>query len=173
MNKCKIVLSLVLMFFVWGCSNLSVSHLRKNPLELDQKEVIKMKYLTFIYTTTITSKGYLVKGKAYFNQTKIPNWTHYIQEMWLQAYLSDGLGRVLAKDIKCITPQPIPAQGINFSFTLVPSYIPQASKMYVTFGYSFKLSGLEEPNQTSLTPKPLTGEQDSFFYASQGALVRP
>jgi len=172
MTKLKIVLFLILIF-LWGCSGLSVTHLHKNPLELEQRDVIKMKYMTFVYTTSINSKGYLIKGKAYFNQDKIPNWAHYIQELWLQAYLSDGLGRVLAKNIKCFTPQPIPSKGLDFEFVLVPNYIPQASKIYVTFGYSFKLSALENANQKSFIPKPLTGDHDSFFYASQGALIIP
>lgn len=159
-----------LCLVVLGCTGLSVKHLNKAPFSPNQTQSLSMRYLTFKYTPYYSLQGYTVKGKTFFKEDKIPGWATYIQELWLAIYLSDAKGKVLAKQIKVYLPQKLTPAGIPFEFSLTPKEIPTQRPLFLTFGYSFKLSP-QADYKPPLKSDPLTGDKELIFYASQGALV--
>jgi len=158
-----------LIIFLIGCSHLSVRHLEKSPLLTQQKTSLEMRYLKFSYTPLCTIQGYRVKGRAFFKQESIPGWAKYIQELWLAIYLSDAKGKVLAKQLKVYLPQKLEDSGVPFEFSLTPEEIPSKRPLFITFGYSFKLTPAAN-YKPGFKSSPLTEDKDLIFYASQGAL---
>lgn len=101
----RLILSLVLtVLFIGGCAHLSVIHLDKNPWTLGQQETLTMRYWEFSYTSRLEDNRLIVSGTAKPVEGAIPQWATWIQDLWMQIYLSDDNSRVLAKDLRLYLP---------------------------------------------------------------------
>jgi len=99
-----------------------------------------MNYLDFHYTTYQMDEKLYVIGRAYPLLKKLPKWGSWVDEIWLGVYLSDSNGRVLAQDIRILSPQKITPNGFPFSFVLKPKRFGSPGPLYITFGYRLKIT---------------------------------
>ncbi|MFP4070492.1 MAG: hypothetical protein ACLFTB_00440 [Desulfovibrionales bacterium] len=166
----RVVFVFGLLVFVLGCAHQSVRHLNKQPLTGNGTAELTMDYWTFRYTTEQTEKGLLVQGVALPKQDAIPVWAKWIDDLWMEAYLSDDRDHVLARHLRVFSSQQLDyAAGIPFSFTLTPERMGSPGPVFVTFGYRMVLTPAERASRESTAE--VTGGRDVFF-ASEGALTR-
>ncbi len=164
-----IIIAVLFMLLAAGCTHLSVGHLQKNPLHLNQAENLSMRYWDFQYVSTVENGRYAVTGIAYPKTNVMPGWGEWLHDFWLSVYLSDDRGMVLASDMKVYPTQKVDPEGVQFEFSMSPERMPAARDIFVTFGYRMSLT--ESRFRGPTYEKPLTGEQ-SVFFASEGALAR-
>lgn len=141
MNRRKLIFINIFLLLI-GCAQPSVLHLKKNEWVNKKDQRLEMKYLEFNYQCEQVKDSFLVKGTAYLRRDKVPSWGHFAEEIWLGAYLSDKRGKVLAKEIKLLPPQPITDHGFPFNFLLKPSDFGSPGPIYITFGYRLKISNI-------------------------------
>jgi hypothetical protein len=150
---------------VASCAHLSVIHLDKNPWILGQEDALPMRYWTFAYTSRLEDNKLVVSGTAKPVAGAIPPWATWVQDLWMQIYLSDDQSRVLAKDLRLYLPMHLDhAQGVPFEFHLTPEALGSSGPLYISFGYRMELTA--EKNTEG------TGTKAEVFFASQGALFQ-
>lgn len=168
--KKNIFVLILFLVSVTGCSHLSVRHLEKNPLLLDQTEHLSMRYWNFEYVNTVENGDYIISGVALPKTEVMPGGTLWLHDFWISAYLSDKNGKVLAKDLLVFPVQELdPVEGVKFQFNVSPDVLPMTRDTFITFGYRMSLT--ESRFHRPLREKPLTGDI-SVFFASEGALAR-
>ena len=90
----------LLTLLVASCAHLSVVHLDKKPWTLGQQETLAMRYWEFTYSSRLEDNRLIVTGTAKPVAGAVPEWATWIQDLWMQIYLSDDNSRVLAKDLR-------------------------------------------------------------------------
>lgn len=149
-----------------ACAHLSVIHLDKNPWVLGHQESLRMRYWNFSYTSRLEENRLVVSGIATPVEGAIPDWASWIQDLWMQIYLSDDHSQVLAKDLRLYLPTELDRQnGIPFEFHLMPETLGSSGPLYISFGYRMELAS-ERPGQNA------TGRPPQVFFANQGALFQ-
>ncbi len=154
------------LLILLGCAHLSVVHLDKKPLVHGQPESLAMRYWTFTYTSRVEENRLIISGAALPVPGSIPTWATWIQDLWMQAYLSDDQSKVLAKDLRLYLPMDLdPRQGVPFEFHLTPEALGSSGPLYLSFGYRMELT---PGRSTQIAP----GQEPRVFFASQGALFQ-
>jgi hypothetical protein len=154
-----------LTLLVASCAHLSVVHLDKKPWTLGQQETLAMRYWEFTYTSHLENNRLVVTGTARPVAGAIPEWATWIQDLWMQIYLSDDRSKVLAKDLRLYLPTTLDhAKGVPFEFHLTPESLGSSGPLYVSFGYRMELTA-EKSTQGSAS-------KAEVFFASQGALFQ-
>ena len=162
--RLKTALVLVTLL-VASCAHLSVVHLDKKPWTLGQQETLAMRYWEFTYTSRLEENKLIVTGTAKPVAGAIPEWATWIQDLWLQIYLSDDSSRVLAKDLRLYLPTHLdPEKGVPFEFHLTPQSLGSSGPLYISFGYRMELTA--EKSTLGANSKA------DVFFASQGALFQ-
>lgn len=163
---CKYLCSLMSLIFLAGCAHLSVVHLDKKQWTRGQTETLTTRYWTFKYTTQTENNRLIISGVAQPITANIPDWATWIQDLWIQAYLSDDQNKVLAKDLRLYLPTELdPEQGVPFEFHLFPETLGASGPLFISFGYRMELT----PDRAV---QPVPGQQPQIFFASQGALFQ-
>jgi hypothetical protein len=160
-------LVLLLLVLAHGCTHQSVYHLKRAPMVSDGKEqLVELDYWRFAFRSMDSEGGVQVHGAAHPRQeAAIPQWAVWIEDLWIEAYLSDERGRVLGRQLQVFDAQALDyEQGVPFSFLLMPAELGSPGRVYVSFGYRMVLSRADEHGSAP-------GKQDVFF-ASEGALTR-
>lgn len=156
---------LILSLMVGACAHLSVVHLDKKPWTLGQQEILPMRYWEFTYTSRLEENRLIVTGTAKPVAGAIPQWATWIQDLWMQIYLSDDQSRVLAKDLRLYLPTRLDhAQGVPFEFHLTPEALGSSGPLYISFGYRMELTAEKNTLGANATSQ--------VFFASQGALFQ-
>ncbi len=161
---------LILLLFmaslcIAGCAHLSVVHLDKNPWTLGQEDTLPMRYWEFSYTSRLEDNRLIVSGTARPIAGTIPSWATWIQDLWMQIYLSDDQSRVLAKDLRLYLPMGLDHEkGVPFEFHLTPEALGSSGPLYISFGYRMELTAEKNTLGTRGTSQ--------VFFASQGALFQ-
>jgi len=160
------LLALAAIFLLAGCSHLSVRHLKRQPWSLETVQVLEMKFWRFEYAATPGTDTFLVRGRAYPTDA-VPAWAGWVQDLWLESYLADTSGEVIAKDLRLYQPRDLEHdKGLYFEFTLRPDRLGDPGQLFLTFGYRMKL--------TESRPDAEDQDEDTgrVFFASEGALTR-
>lgn len=158
-------LMIMTLFFLASCAHLSVVHLDKKPWTVGQNDSLTMRYWTFSYTSRMEDNKIIVSGTARPVKDAVPEWAIWIQDLWLQVYLSDGQSRVLAKDLRLYLPTELDhAQGIPFEFHLQPEALGSSGPLHISFGYRMELASERRTAASQAQPR--------IFFASQGALFQ-
>jgi len=158
-----------LLTLVLGCTYQSVHHLKRQAWEADSQSTLSMNYLAFAYICGQQEDGLSVQGRAYPRTEAIPEWAGWIDDIWLGAYLSDSSGRVLAKSLRILSPQPLnPGEGLPFEFNLKPNDMGSPGPVFISFGYRLVLT----PSESYRDSGQLTPDPKSIFFASESALTR-
>ncbi|MDY0226905.1 hypothetical protein SAMN04488082_12110 [Desulfomicrobium apsheronum] len=162
----RLILSLVIaVLLLTGCAHLSVVHLDKNPWTLGQQETLVMRYWEFNYTSRLEDNRLIVSGTAIPVAGAIPEWATWIQDLWMQIYLSDDQSRVLAKDLRLYLPTSLDHEkGVPFEFHLTPESLGSSGPLYISFGYRMELTAEKNTLGAAGTSQ--------VFFASQGALFQ-
>lgn len=162
----RLTLGLVILSLMFAaCAHLSVVHLDKKPWTLGQKEILPMRYWEFSYTSRLEENKLIVSGTAKPVAGAIPEWATWIQDLWMQIYLSDDQSRVLAKDLRLYLPTNLDHEkGVPFEFHLTPEALGSSGPLYISFGYRMELTA--EKNTLGGNAKT------PVFFASQGALFQ-
>lgn len=162
----RLLLPLVIaVLLIAGCAHLSVVHLDKNPWTLGQQETLVMRYWEFSYTSRLEDNRLIVSGTATPVAGAIPEWATWIQDLWMQIYLSDDQSRVLAKDLRLYLPTDLDHEkGVPFEFHLTPESLGSSGPLYISFGYRMELTTEKNTLGASGTSQ--------VFFASQGALFQ-
>jgi hypothetical protein len=154
-----------------ACSQTSVRHLERNAWELEADRSLAMKFWRFDYRIAPLGDQFAVRGKAVPDTGALPPSVHWIDDLWLAAYLCDARGTVIAQDLRVAEPGPLaPGLGVPFEFTLRPDALPNAGELYITFGYRMKLVP-EGPGEDEDEPRRTFAPAEVFF-ASEGAMTR-
>ncbi|WP_051307294.1 hypothetical protein [Desulfomicrobium escambiense] len=155
----------LLTLLVASCAHLSVVHLDKKPWTLGQQETLAMRYWEFTYTSRLEDNRLIVTGTAKPVADAIPVWATWIQDLWMQIYLSDDSSRVLAKDLRLYLPTGLDRdKGVPFEFHLTPESLGSSGPLFISFGYRMELTA-EKSTQG-------TANKAEVFFASQGALFQ-
>jgi hypothetical protein len=148
-----------------ACAHLSVVHLDKKQWIQGQAESLAMRYWIFDYDSRVENNRLVISGTARPVPGSIPTWANWIQDLWMQAYLSDDHSKVLAKDLRLYLPMDLdPEKGVPFEFHLTPESLGTSGPLYISFGYRMELT----PGRSHPSP----GQEPQVFFASQGALFQ-
>ncbi|ACS79124.1 hypothetical protein [Maridesulfovibrio salexigens] len=137
---------LILLFAISGCVHLGVSHLERQSWKLETPRTIQMEFMTFDYEIVPRKDSFGLRGKAYVKKNNVPMWAGWIGELWIQGYLSDMDGEVLAQGLQVFSPEALEeGKGIPFDFELKPEML-DSGPLYISFGYRMALSKSREDN---------------------------
>lgn len=162
----RLMTCLCALLLLTACAHLSVVHLDKKQWIQGRDETLAMRYWTFVYTSRVENNRLIISGTALPVPGSIPSWATWIQDLWMQAYLSDDQSKVLAKDLRIYLPMDLdPRQGVPFEFHLAPESLGSTGPLYISFGYRMELT----PDRSS---QPAPGQEPRVFFASQGALFQ-
>ncbi|GAB1410004.1 hypothetical protein MASR1M90_11580 [Desulfovibrionales bacterium] len=162
------LLALALACLCMSCAHLSVIHLNKKPWILGQQETLAMRYWEFTYTSKLENNRLVVSGRAVPIPGSIPDWATWIQDLWMQIYLSDDHSFVLAKDLRLYLPTELDREkGVAFEFHLTPDSLGASGPVFISFGYRMELTAGRLPLQPAASAPPA-----QVFFASQGALFQ-
>lgn len=161
----RILTAITILISLVACAHLSVIHLDKRPWSLGQEDSLAMRYWEFTYTSRLEDNKIIVSGTARPVQGAVPEWATWIQDLWLQVYLSDDQSRVLAKDLRLYLPTRLDhAKGVPFEFHLQPEALGSSGPLHISFGYRMELASEKKTAADQ--------EQPQVFFASQGALFQ-
>jgi hypothetical protein len=162
------LLPLMFLLATAGCAHQSVYHLKRVPLATGSAEQqVELDYWRFSYTTIDSNEGIRVEGVAFPKKSAIPVWATWVDDLWMEAYLSDQRGHILARHLKVFDSRALDFQaGVPFQFTLKPVEMGSPGHVYTTFGYRMVLSRSASEHPGSAPSKK------EVFFASEGALTR-
>ncbi|WP_432735430.1 hypothetical protein [Maridesulfovibrio sp. FT414] len=142
----RFVLLSVLGLFLAGCAHMDVSHLNNQPWKLEVSRTLEMEFVDFDYEIIPRKDSFGVRGMAYVKKSNVPMWAEWIGELWIQGYLSDNDGVVLAQGLQVFSPGKLEAgKGIPFDFELKPASL-DAGPLFISFGYRMALSKTKDDN---------------------------
>lgn len=148
-----------------ACAHLSVIHLAKAPWAPGQETTLSTRHWTFTFRGDYQDGRLVLRGTALPREDEVPAWAVWAQDLWIQAYLSDASGRVLAKDLHLYLPLDVRA-GVPLEFHLEPASVGASGPLAISFGYRMELTAGRTPDAR---PPEL---RDAVFFASQGALFQ-
>lgn len=138
----KIGIALILLLTaaaVSGCATLDVSHLERKPWKLDSPETVSMEFMLFEYQIVPRKNSFGLRGNAYVKNGNVPVWANWLGELWIQGYLSDDEGHVIAKGLQVFSPRELEkGTAIPFDFELKPEHL-DSGRLYISFGYRMVL----------------------------------
>jgi hypothetical protein len=135
-------LGLAATALLWGCAQapMSVSHLKRDPWSLEEPRSLVTNFMRFDYQVVPVGDVAGIKGWAYLDTAKLPEWVKWADSLSFTAYLCDPDGRVVAKDSRTFLPREARAdEGIGFEFTLRPKEWGQRP-LFIAFGYRLVLT---------------------------------
>ncbi|MDO9081714.1 MAG: hypothetical protein Q7U56_00360 [Humidesulfovibrio sp.] len=139
----------------------SVGHLRRDAWSLEEPRSLILNFMRFDYQIQPVGDVAGVKGWAYLDTSKAPQWARWIDSLRFTAYLSDPDGHVVAQDTRSFLPREAKAdEGVAFEFSLRPEQWGERP-LFVTFGYRVVLT----------EGRNVQGGKDPFF-ASEDAITR-
>lgn len=139
MLKFRYVLSLLMLVLLGGCAHVDVSHLNSQPWKLDIRRTLEMEFMRFDYEVIPRTNSFGVRGMAYVKKSEVPVWAGWIGELWIQGYLSDSDGVVLAQGLQVFSPGILTeGKGLPFDFALKPDSL-DAGPLFISFGYRMAL----------------------------------
>jgi len=128
--------------FLWGCAQppMSASHLKRDPWSLEEPRSLLTNFMRFDYQVVPVGDVAGIKGWAYLDTQKLPEWAKWADSLSFTAYLCDPDGRVVAQDSRSFLPREARAdEGIGFEFTLRPEQWGQRP-LFIAFGYRLVLT---------------------------------
>jgi hypothetical protein len=135
--------------------------MKRDPWSLEEPHSLQAKFMRFDYQVLPVGDAAGIKGWAYLDTRKLPEWTKWVESLRFTAYLCNPEGHVVAQDTRTFLPRAARADdGIGFEFTLRPEQWG-TRPLFVTFGYRLVLT--EGPDAQ--------GGKGSFF-ASEDAITR-
>ncbi|MBA4356832.1 MAG: hypothetical protein C0405_03810 [Desulfovibrio sp.] len=139
----------------------SVGHLRRDAWSLEEPRSLILNFMRFDYQIQPVGDVAGVKGWAYLDTSKAPQWARWIDSLRFTAYLSDPDGHVVAQDTRSFLPREAKAdEGVAFEFSLRPEQWGERP-LFVTFGYRVVLT----------EGRNVQGGKGPFF-ASEDAITR-
>jgi hypothetical protein len=148
---------------LWSCAPQAqtVGHMRRDAWSLEEPRSLIVKFMRFDYQIQPVGDVAGVKGWAYLDTGKVPDWAKWVDSLVLTVYLSDPEGQVVAQDSRSFLPRAARAdEGVSFEFSLRPEQWGNRP-LFVTFGYRVVLTeGRDVP-----------GGKETFF-ASEDAITR-
>ena len=137
---------LILLFAISGCAHLGVSHMKRQSWKLETPRTMQMEFMVFDYEIVPRKDSFGLRGKAYVKKNSVPMWAGWIGELWIQGYLSDMDGEVLAQGLQVFSPEKLEdGKGIPFDFELKPDQF-DSGPLYISFGYRMALYKSREDN---------------------------
>jgi hypothetical protein len=158
-------LVLLLVVLLAACAHVSVLHLNKASWVPGQETTLATRHWTFIFRGESQDNRIVIRGTALPRSEEIPDWATWAQDLWMQVYLSDATGQILAKDLRLYLPQDI-RRGIPLEFHMEPKSIGTSGPLSISFGYRMELTAGRNINER---PEHL---KNAVFFASQGALFQ-
>jgi hypothetical protein len=150
--------------FLCSCAPVrqDVGHLRRDAWSLEEPRSLLVKFMRFDYQIQpVGGEVAGVKGWAYLDTGKLPEWAKWVESLVLTVYLSDPEGQVIAQESRSFLPRAASAdEGVPFEFSLRPEQWG-VRPLFVTFGYRVVLTEGREG----------AGGGQSFF-ASEDAITR-
>jgi hypothetical protein len=139
-----------------------VGHLRRDAWSLEEPRSLLVKFMRFDYQVQPVGGDVAgVKGWAYLDTSKVPQWARWVESLTLSVHLSDPEGHVLAQDSRSFLPRAASAdQGVPFEFSLRPEQWG-TRELFITFGYALVLT----------EGRDVEGGKQTFF-ASEDAITR-
>ncbi len=156
---CALVLAATAL--LWGCAQapMSVSHLKRDPWSLEEPRSLVTNFMRFDYQVVPVGDVAGIKGWAYLDTAKLPEWVKWADSLSFTAYLCDPDGRVVAKDSRTFLPREARAdEGIGFEFTLRPKEWGQRP-LFIAFGYRLVLTESRDGE----------GGKEPFFVSEEAA----
>lgn len=146
MIKVRFILLLFVAIILGGCAHMDVSHLSSQPWKLETMRTMDMQFMRFDYEIVPRKDSFGVRGMAYVKKSSVPVWAEWIGELWIQGYLSDNDGVVLAQGLQVFSPEKLEAgKGIPFDFELKPETL-DAGPLSISFGYRMALYRSKDDN---------------------------
>ena len=164
-RKFPALIALVLLAALTSaCSHTSVRHLARNPFQLDEPRQLSLKFWRFEYDAKALPDNFEVDGLAFLLRKNIPEWADSVEELWLEAYVADAQGRVLARDLLLFDPADLAGltrnKGLPFSFRLKPDKLV-GGPLFIAFGYRMTLSGNIRDKQGETRKKVFFGNESA------------
>ncbi|MDR3640719.1 MAG: hypothetical protein P4L39_05300 [Humidesulfovibrio sp.] len=148
---------------LWSCAQtpMSVGHMKRDAWSLEEPHSLQAKFMRFDYQVLPVGDAAGIKGWAYLDTRKLPEWAQWIESLRFTAYLCTPEGHVVAQDTRTFLPREVRAdEGIGFEFTLRPEEWG-AQPLFITFGYRLVLT----------EGRDIKGGKGPFF-ASEDAITR-
>lgn len=143
-RNCFLLMALLSLFA--GCAHINVSHLNSQPWKLETRRSLEMEFMAFDYEIVPRKDSFGVRGQAYVKKDNVPMWAGWIGELWIQGYLSDQNGVVLAQGLQVFSPEKLErGKGIPFDFELKPASLDSGT-LFISFGYRMSLSRTKDDN---------------------------
>jgi len=136
------VLAVVVMTLLWGCAQapMSAAHLKRDAWSLEEPHSLLTNFMRFDYQVLPVGDVAGIKGWAYLDIQKLPEWAKWVESLRFTAYLCDPEGRVVAQDTRTFLPREARAdEGIGFEFSLRPKQWGQRP-LFIAFGYRLVLT---------------------------------
>ncbi|WP_291326586.1 hypothetical protein [Desulfovibrio sp. UCD-KL4C] len=122
-----------------GCVHLDVSHLNRKPWQLEISKSVSMEFMDFDYQVIPRTDSFGVRGTAFIKKENVPAWAQWVGELWIQGYLSDEDGTVLAQGMQVFSPAKLEdGVGVPFDFELKPDQL-DVGPLFISFGYRLVL----------------------------------
>ncbi len=136
----------MLLVALGGCAHVDVSHLKNQPWKLETERTLEMQFMTFDYEIVPRTDSFGVRGMVAVKKSSVPLWAGWIDELWIQGYLSDHDGIVLAQGLQVFSPEKLEeGKGIPFDFELKPDSL-DSGPLFISFGYRMSLSKTKDDN---------------------------
>ncbi len=146
MLKIRLFVLPAMVFILGACAHIDVSHLKNQPWKLESMRTLEMEFMRFNYEIVPRKNSFGVRGLAYVKKSNVPVWAEWIGELWIQGYLSDHDGVVLAQGLQVFSPGELEnGKGIPFDFELKPEAL-DAGPLFISFGYRLSLSKTKDDN---------------------------
>lgn len=137
----------------------NVGHLRRDAWSLEEPRSLILNFVRFDYQIQPVGDVAGIKGWAYLDTTKVPDWAKWIEALSLTAYICEADGRVLAQDSRTFLPRPAKQdEGVPFEFSLRPEEWG-TKPLFVTFGYRIVLT---ENGEAKGDKPPFFASEDSI-----------
>ena len=168
-----LLLALAPIMILLGCSYSSVGHLQRQPWVLNTPQELEMRFWKFFFLAESSGGEYVLDGVAEPRVQNLPEGFNWIEDLWLEVYLSDDRGRVLARDLRVFSSLPLQAGvGVRYSFVLKPDQLTRSASLEVTFGYSMTLVSDPTRSVEDTTKTPPANGKNGVFFAHEGALTK-
>jgi hypothetical protein len=148
---------------LWSCAQapMTVGHLKRDPWSLEEPHSLSTNFMRFDYQVLPVGDAAGIKGWAYLDTKKVPEWAVWVDSLRFTAYLCDPEGHVVAQDTRTFLPREARAdEGIGFEFTLRPEHWG-TKPLFIAFGYRLVITAGRDAQ----------GGKGPFF-ASEDAITR-
>ena len=135
-----LVLALAALVAACAAPPMSVGHLKRDAWSLDEARSLQMNFMRFDYQVQPVDDVAGIKGWAYLDTAKLPEWARWVESLGLTAYICEADGRVVALDARTFLPREARGDvGVAFEFALRPETWGD-KPLFITFGYRLVLT---------------------------------